>query len=440
MLYPVLSRIAILVFCLMSYPLFSVSLAETLTFQHVLDAGLKNGFDLQIVAENTRAAEFSVDEAKADYYPQLSLRFGQEYVHVYGKFNSVVSVGDTVYSDSTSKYKHSLGFYLQYNLYDFGRRRLSVQYARQNVTLTELQIRQAHYDTSMLLLDLYANALKLQKQIEIEDRILSNRKRIFQSVERLQVAGKYNDQQVGDAAILLAKTTARLDSLSVDFQNALNTISIYTRRTYKSGTILMTDLSPSDHKGDIEIGVEALPQARIIQQQIERKETELKIAKRALLPSFDLRGSFGLYGSDDHSYTDSLDQMSKRDASVSLSLTMPLFDGFAAGARKKRLQHEISSLRLEKKKVMAELDANLKRSINSYRSFSSRKSERNHHMQRIDQQISNFTRLSELQLTDQVTLAKSMIDLDQYQLETSLQQIDAAAAALQLSLYKEAGL
>lgn len=439
MLHPVLSRIAVLALCLMSYPVFSISFAATLTFQQVLDAGLKNGFDVRIADESTRASEFAVEEAKADYYPQVSLRFGHEYVHVYDKFNSVVSVGDTVYSDSTSKYKHSLGFYAQYNLYDFGRRRLNVHYAKQQVILSELQTKQAHYETCVTLLDLYVNALKIQKQIKIEERIFNNRKRIFQLAEKLQGAGKYGYQEVGDAAILLAQATARLDGLIVDFQSLLNSLSIYTGSKYISSDISVTDLNSSTYEGDLGIVVGGLPETLIIQQQIERKETELAIAKRALLPSLSLRGSFGMYGSDDHSYSDSLDQMSKRDASIALSFTMPLFDGFAASAKKKRLQHEISRLQLEKQKVIAELDANLQKIQNSYRSLSQLKGERLHQKQRINQQINNFARLSRQQLTDQDTLAKKAIDLDQYQLETSLQEVDAAAAALQLSLFKEAG-
>jgi outer membrane protein len=437
--HPVISRIVILALCLMSYPVFSISFAATLTFKHVLDAGLKNGFDIRIADESIRASEFAVDEAKADYYPQLSMRFGQEYVHVYDKFSSVVSVGDVVYSDSTSKYKYSLGLYSQYNLYDFGRRRLNVHYAKQQVSLSKLQTRQAHYETSVTLLDLYVKALKLQRQIEIEERTLSRRKRIFQFAEKLQGAGKYGLQEVGDAAILHAQTAARFDGLIVDFQSVLNNLSIYTREKYISSDISVADLTPSPYEGSLDAVVEEFPEAQIIQQQIERKETELAIAKRALLPSLLLRGSFGMYGSDDHSYTDSLDQMSKRDASLTLSFIMPIFDGFAASAKKKRLHYEKSRLQLEKQKIIAELDANLEKIQNSYRSLFQLKGERINQQQRINQQICNFSRLSRQQLTDQVTLAKKAIDLDQYQLETFLQEVDAAAAALQLSLIKEAG-
>lgn len=440
MFYPVLTWVMALAVLLVGCPVSFCAAAQTITFDQILAAGLKNGFDAHIAAEGVRVSEAAVTEAKADLYPQLSLRFGQEYVHVYDEFNSVVSIGDTVYSDSTSKYKHSLGFYSQYNLYDFGRRRLTIEHARQQVHHSELQLKQVQFEISIALLERYAQALKLQKQLAVEERAFAGRKRIFQLSQQLGTAGKMGQQEIGEAALLLAQTTSRMDALKVELQSALDAISVYTREEYHSESLLIADFTSSENLESVVFNVDQLPQVRILDQQIRQKETELAIAKRANLPQLTLNGSFGMYGSDDHSYHDSLDQMSKRDAGITLSLTMPIFDGFAAAAKKQRLQHEINRLQLKKRKAGAELQADIDNSLRSYHSLTQLSGNRNKQQRQVELQINNYERLSRQQLTDQVTLTRKTIDLAQYRLETRLQAIDTAASAIRLSLLQGAGL
>jgi outer membrane protein, adhesin transport system len=434
-----LKRAGLFALLLLICSVSSAAAVETLTFQTVLAESLANSFDSRINDENIQSSRAAVLESKADYYPQLTLRFGQEYVHVYDQNSAVASVGDTVYSDYQSKYKHSLSLYAQYNLYDFGRRRLSVQYADQQVTLAELQKDQSRFDNSRKLLELYSQALKLQKQIAGQRNILSGRKRIFELTQQLQKAGKYGQQVVADAAIFLAQTVSKLDQLQIDFQATLDSLSFYTRQTYIADTISLADFALVDGPDDGDISVFQLPEIKILQQQVERKETELAIAKRELLPRLTLQGSYGMYGSDDNSYSDSLEHMRKRDAGVTLALVMPLFDGFAVSAKKQRLQHEIARLKLEKEKALANLDNIINAARRSFDSLQSRKNERSLQKRRIDQQIDDYDRLSEQQLTDQVTLVQKSIELEQHHLDNDLQEVDSAAAAILLTFLQEAG-
>ena len=412
---------------------------ETLTFQKVLADGLENSFDSRINAENVNASRAAVLESKADYYPQLSLRFGQEYVHVYEQNSAVASVGDTVYSDYTSKYKHSLSLYAQYNLYDFGRRRLGVHYADQQVAISELQKDQSRFENSQKLLDLYSQGLRLQKQRAVQKKILSGRKRIFELTQQLLQAGKYGHQVVADAAIALAQTISQLDRLQIDFQATLDNLAFYTRTSYAAEQIYLDDFKLGDGVEDLVVHAAKFPDIRSLQQQIERKETELAIARYELLPKLNLRGSYGMYGSDDNSFSDSLEQMGKRDTSVTLSFVLPLFDGFAASAKKQRLQHDIARLRVEKEKALANLDNTINSARRSFLSLQNRKGERSQQKRRIYQQNNDYDRLSEQQLTDQMTLVQKSIELEQHHLDNDLQELDAAAAAILLTLLQEAG-
>ncbi|SEA82060.1 Outer membrane protein TolC [Desulfuromusa kysingii] len=433
-----LRRTGLFVLFLITCSVSSVAAIETLSFQAVLASGLENSFDSRINAENINASRAAVIEAKADYYPQLSLRFGQAYVHVYDEYSSVASVGDTVYSDSISKYKHSLSFYAQYNLFDFGRRKLGVNYAKQQVNIAESQNDQSRFENSQSLLALYVKALKLQKQIAVQQNILNGRKRIFNLIQQLLVAGKYGHQDVGDAAIMLAQSVSHLDQLRVDLQSILDNISFYTRRFYAAEKIHLADFEVSASIGDTAILTDKLPELRILEEQIARKETELAIARRELFPRLTLTGSYGMYGSNDNSYSDSLEQMSQRDANVTLSLVMPIFDGFAAKAKKQRLQHEMLRLKVEKEKTLADLGNRVSAAQRSFCSLQHLNIERSQQKRQIVQQVDDFNRLSQQKLTDQVTFVQRMIELEQHHLENDLQEVDSAAAATLLTLLQGA--
>ena len=437
-MFLLLKRTGLIVLFLLLCSVIPSLSVETLTFQQILQEGLTGSFDLRISAENIAAAEAAVLESKADYYPQLSLRFGQAYVHVYDEYSSVASVGDAVYSDYVSKYKHSLSFYAQYTLYDFGRRKLGVQNAEQQVNITELQKDQSRFENAQSLLDLYVKALKLQKQMTVQQNILNGRKRIFVLTQQLLNAGTYGYQQVGDAAILLAQSVSKLDQLQIDLQSTLDNLSFYTSKPYVAEQIDLSDLEISAGFDKSEIFTDKFPEIRILEEQIARKGTELAIVQRELYPRLTFNGSYGMYGSADNSYSDSLEQMRQRDASVTLSLSIPLFDGFSTKAKKQRLRHELSRLKVEKEKTLAALINRVGAAQRSFRSLRQLKEERSQQERRIVQQIDDSNRLSRHKLIDQVTFVQRKIELEQHNLENDLLEVDSAAAATLLTLLQGA--
>jgi len=435
--YSMPCRAVIVALWLLCCPVLSA--AETLTFSDVLVAGLKNAFDRQIGEQNLLAAEAAVDEARADYYPQLSLRYGQEYVHVYDKYNSVVSVGGTVYSDSASKYKNSFYLSSQYTLFDFGRRKLGVDYAKQQTRIVELQLKQQHLELSRTLLELYTRALKLQKQLTVQQLIMQGQKRVFRLAEQLQQAGRYGRQDVGAAALALAEAGVRFEDLQVEYRSTIADLSFYLQQQFNPEGLHFAEIPLSEESSPRPEITESFPEVLILQQQIEKKRTELAITKRTFLPQLTLSGSFGMYGSNDNSYRDSIHELSKRDASISLAITMALFDGFESRAKKRRLGHELASLKLEKNKKMAELQNEYRKVRMSYQSLQTLVPERRDFDRLVRQQTGDLSRLSQQQMTDQVTLERQRIEYVQKQLTTDLQRVDYTSAAMLLSLLNEAG-
>lgn len=430
---------AVIVVLLLFLGLISTTVhAETLTFKDILAAGLRNSFDGKIIREEIGAAQATVSERQADYYPQLSLRFGNEYVRVFDEDGDIVSVGDAIIADNASGYKHSLIATARYNLYDFGIREFGIENARRQVRIAELQKQQSALDIHKELLNLYADSLKVQQRIRVMTAIAEHQQTIFQLSKKLHQAGTLGREQLGNAALELAETLSQLENLQTRWQNLLENISFYTRQNYCAEEVILADF-PQMGKPENIANLESFPEVLIYRQQIETKQAELSILKRSLLPRLTLSGSYRMFGSDDHSFTDSLLNLNSRDASVTLYLECPIFDGFATRAKQTRIKHEIASLRYQKQKKQAELQQELTTTLNNYTATVSMEGERREQLVRIARQRSDVQRLAEQQLTDQVAVHNHMIELSRRQLDVALRQVDYVASALLLALMNEAG-
>jgi len=412
--------------------------AEILTFQDVLAAGLQNSFDSKIVREEIGVAQATVAERQADYYPQLSLRFGNEYVHVFAEDGDIVSVGDAIIADNASGYKHSLIATARYNLYDFGIRKLRVKNSLRQVRIVELQKQQSSFELHKELLNLYADSLKVQQRIQVLEAVAERQKTIFQLSKKLYQAGTIGREQLGNAALELAETLSQRVELQTRWQNLLESLSFHTRQNYRAEAVTLADF-PQIEKPEKVVKYERFPSVLIYRQQIEAKQVELLMIKRSRLPRLTLSGSYRMFGSDDHSFTDSLSNLNSRDASVTLYLECPIFDGFANRAKQARIRHELASLRYQKQKKQAELQQELAVTLNAYTASASMGTERREQLTRIAGQQSDIQRLAEQQLTDQIAVHNRIIELSRRQLEVDLRQVDYAASALLIALMNEAG-
>ena len=405
--------------------------AEILTIEMVLSEAQKNSFDIKIAQENVQASRAFIGEAQADYFPRLSVRFGNEYVHVFEEDGDIVSVGDAIIANNASGYKHSLIAGLSYNLFDFGVRQLTVQNAKRQEMIAGQLGRQSLWDVHKEILERYSSALKLQKQIRAMETIFKRQNAIFRLIRQLQQAGTVGREQVGTAALDLAETLRQRDDLKVRYQDALGSLSFYTQQTYLGEMIELGDLVQPDEVNP-QINLDFFPEVLVYQQQIENKKAELSIVKRSMLPKLTLSGAYRMFGSDDDTFGDSFSSMSSRDASVTVYLEWPVFAGFESLAKKKRLQHELASLGYQKLKKKAELQQEFSSIVNNYETYTMVQENRQQQLVQIDREQSDAQRLSEQQITDQISFHNKMIQLIRQRLQVEIWQVDYATTALAL--------
>jgi outer membrane protein TolC len=427
--FPVLS----LVLCFLCIqPVF----AENLNFETVLAEALQNSFDSKISQENIQAGRAFVRETQADYYPQLSLRFGNDFIYSFTEGDGVVAGGDVVIADESS-YRHFLISSISYTLFDFGVRRLKVENARRQVSIAGLQERQAYLDARKEVLQYYSDGLKLQKQIEAAQIIFARQNTIFRLARQLQQAGTLGREQVGTAALDLAETLNQLEELKIRFQEVLTRLTFYTQRSYAGDEVMFADFTALPQR-ESSVELDRSPEVQIYQQQIENKQAELSMVKRAMLPKLMLYGSHRMYGSDTDDFGRSLSDLSARDATVSLIVEWPLFSGFADIAKQARLNHEISSLRYQKEKKLAELQQEASSITSTYEIYGS--GEKNHLEQlwQLAEEQNDAERLAAQQITDRISFQRKLIELSRQRLDVELWRVDYATAALALDFINKA--
>jgi outer membrane protein TolC len=403
--------------------------AQDLRFDLILADALQNAMDTQIARQHLLATRAQLNEVLSDSYPQLSLRLGNEYVHVFEAQDDVVSVGDAIIADTVSGYKHSLSLSVQYTLYDFGRRGLAANHARHQVQLAGLQQQLTSQQIRREVVAVYARALKLQRRIKTQQVLCAGLQDIYRLSERLYRAGRSGREAVGAAALNLAEALARYEELRTGFVGELQGLTFYTRKEYPGSTAVLQDLKSPGWVGPAEADLTLAPEVLVYQKEIEKKQTELAMTRRERTPQFILSGALRMYGSHPRRFTESLTSLSARDSRATLFIDLPLFDGFRSSARRSRLQHELSRLNFEKQKKQDELNRDFSREYQSYTGRLQQQSARAQQRLLIERQADDLWRLTGQQLVDQITAQQQHMELARRQLELDLQEIEQVVSA-----------
>lgn len=407
-------------------------LAGQISLEQVLQDAEAQALAVRIAEFDLLAATAQIVEARSDYYPQVSVRLGNEYVRVHGAAGNVVSVGDAILADSASGYKHSLTFSAQYTLYDFGRRTLNLEFHKGRRQLAEYRLAAIRKDIRRQVIEIYGQTLKLQQQTGVQRQRRQALLTIYRYSERLQLAGKYGREAVAAAALELAAAGVAEQDLAVEFANALDSLTSLTGREYSPPTTVLADVTAGSILDSDLYDVEQHPDIQSAQQEITQKEIELRLARRSRYPQLILTGSHRMFGSDQRRFDDSFSSLNSRDSRIVLIVDVPLFAGFRSLAQTARLHHELRSLELRKQKAVTEIQAKIRQRQRLYQNLTEQESARQEQQMLIVRQQQDLERMTEQQLLDQVVAWRQQIEWAQQKMELEMRRIDLAVQSLLL--------
>lgn len=409
--------------------------AEEINWESVKEQALQNSFDLKISETDIKITDTEILGAKSEYYPKISTYFYSELTKSFDNNNQTVYIGNEVlYGDSVFQTSLSVG--LTYNLYDFGIRGDRLKIAKSDKNSKLAQYDKILRDTEISAIDTYAKSLLLYKQICLLIKTSSLQNELYNDKERLHKAGKIPETSVLSEKIKLAEINNELQKTKNEFEKSLKELSFLTRIDYEKNTEIKDFIYENiDKQNDLPVlDVENIPETKIYDAEIEKKEKELLIAKKQNLPAFNFTTNYYLYGADPNNYFDSYENFKQRGLKFRIITSLPIFDGFKNKSDRDRIKLEILRLKTEKKKKIAEVKYTYEK-IRDDAVYGKILHENNLRMKDfLAKNISDFDRLNKQKLIDKDSYLEQKIGLLNKYFEIEKSEITEFVSAYKLDL------
>lgn len=331
-------------------------LISKISFDDVLIKAKDHAYDLKIGEYNVLIAKQGIKGARAEYFPKLVAMAGTEYTKNFRdvKETTVMSIGEAFINPYT-RYQSVMGVTLSYNLFDFGVRGGNLKIAKKDVTVKELENEQKLQELNLTLVDTYAKILMTQKQIEINKEILDLQTKNLGYKKRLFDAGELSKTELNDEEVRVDDIKRKLYELKQIMVESVNWLQFYTGEEYDIEGLKVADIKKPDF--DVMAGNDYTKSItwKFYEEQLKKKELELKVVQRMNYPKINAYGRYYIYGSNHNSYRDSLKDIEPSNFTVGANVNMMLFDGMKNRANIHKTALEYKQLQVERDKAIAQL-------------------------------------------------------------------------------------
>lgn len=320
--------------CLLAAPALAAGTVphfdQPLTLVRLTDLALSNNPSTQIAWAEIRGTEAGVELARAGYWPQLTLGYGIQRAH------SATSTGVT--GPYTTDYGPSLS--LSWLLWDFGSRSGSVDAAKFSLTAAQLSANQTMQDLILTVEQDYYQVLGLQALVEADSESVQDAGASLDAAEKRKDSGLATIGDVYQAEAALAG--AKLNLQTAQGQSAVARGQLAVAVGYDADTDLplaslekqVTATMPAASVHELlDKAAQARPELLASKAQEQAAVAGLEAAEGQGLPSLSLSGSAGR---DTTEIGGQKNTANTYDAGLSLSF--PLFSGFANQAANRKAQ------------------------------------------------------------------------------------------------------
>ncbi len=320
---------ALLLLCSLSFSLLaqeqSAPLSQAMTLEQCLDYARQNSITLQQVklqVDNSAAEQLA---AKGSFLPTISGSVAQEI--------SASPLND----NNTSSYGGSYGVDLSMTLYNGGRNRASLEQSQIGADMAELSYNEYSASLEVAVTEVYVQILYTLEQISaaesslaLSDENLSRGAVLLSvgSISSVDYAQLESAKATSEYNLVAVQTQLR--SLNVSLKHLLeisNDATLEVVAPTLSDDMLMAHLpSVSDV---YETAIDMRPEILSSQLGVEVAELDAAIAKAAYLPTLRLTAGTGVSHISSSSYDFSSQLRNNFNTSAGLSLSIPIFNGYA---------------------------------------------------------------------------------------------------------------
>ena len=303
---------------------------QPLTLMQLTDLALGNNPSTKIAWADIRSSQAGVELARAGYWPQISVAYGLE------RTTTTTSTGAT--GPYETDYGPSLS--LSYLLWDFGARSGTVDAAKFSLTAAELDANQTVQDLILTVEQDYYQVLGLQALQDADTQNVHDATASLDAANQRKNSGLATIGDVYQAEAALAG--AQLNLQTAEGQLAVARGQLAVAVGYAADVNLpletlekeITAAMPPESVHDLlEKAAQARPELLAAKAEEQSAVASLEASQGQGLPSLALAGSAG------RTTTEILGQKNTANAySAGLTLSFPLFSGFANQASNRKAQ------------------------------------------------------------------------------------------------------
>lgn len=306
---------------------------EPLTLVRLTDLALSNNPSTKIAWGQIREGEAGVELARAGYWPQISVDYGIQRAKT-KNFSGASNPAQTSYGPSLS---------LSYLLWDFGTRSGSVDAAKFSLTASQLDANQTVQDLILAVEQDYYQTLGLQALQEADTQSVQDASASLDAAQQRKNSGLATIGDVYQAEAALAGARLALQTAQGQLAVARGQLAVAVGYDADTGLPLVTlekQVSPAMPAASVhellDKAAQARPELLAAKAREQSAVANLEATQGQGLPSLTLGGSAG------RTTTDISGQKTTADSySAGLTLSFPLFSGFANQASNRRAQAEV---------------------------------------------------------------------------------------------------
>jgi outer membrane protein TolC len=327
-----------------------------INFDDICEKAKEHSYDLKIADYNILISKTGIVGARSEYFPKLMVSAGTEYTKNYRDIRetTVMAIADSFINPYT-RFQSVMGVTLSYNLFDFGVRKGHLDMAKEDVLIRKLERKEKLQELNLTLVDTYSKIFMLSKQVVLNREILKLEEKNLEYKQRLFEAGELSKTELNDAVVRKETCERRIFELLAILQESINWLSFYTGEEYNIEDLKICAISTPnfDTMQNMDYTKSITWQKK--EEELKKKELEIKVAKRANYPKVNAYSRYYLYGSNPNSYNSSLGNIQPSNFTVGGSVSMLAFDGLKNRSNIEKVMLEYKQLQVERDKSIAEL-------------------------------------------------------------------------------------
>ena len=239
-------------------------------------------YDLKIASLNSEIYRNYITSQRAGELPSAGAGFSPAYTKMPNSANS--------------DWSFALPLYVNYEADIFLKNHDKTKISKKNYEMSLLDEKSSYISVVSMVGVLYFNILRLNKEIELQEEIVSLRKEIYDLMVLSNNEGLVSTQDVIMADKSYIAGNSELINLKKEKQKLVNNLAVLTgTNPNETGDFQYSNLENVDYRGEIPTSISSnvivnRPDYMKAEKNVEKSGLEVRVAKKEFLPSINITG------------------------------------------------------------------------------------------------------------------------------------------------------